>query len=35
MICSRSGDVNFDHLVRVISATFLHKVTLHLFVINK
>lgn len=36
MICSRSDDVNFEHLVRVISARFLHhNVTLHLFVISK
>lgn len=35
-ICPISVDVNFDHLVREVSARFLHcKVTIFPFVINK
>ena len=35
-ICSLTGDVNFDHLVKVVSAVFFHyKVTIFLFVISK
>lgn len=31
-----TGDVHFDHLVKVVSAVFFHyKVTIFLFVINK
>ena len=35
-MCPFPGDVNFDHLVKVVSARFLHlNVTVFLIVVNK